>query len=170
MTHLHIFALNEATTVSHTNLTRRKGEVPDLPPLAEWLGLDALDTDRIEVFPVDDLGGMALSDYVQLAFTPDAGIASDAQRRLDALDGAVLLVPDDAMSGTPAPRPQATEIATIPLAQADNTASLPKADVAPAPISTPHTEPARETVPPIALYMLLGIAAFAALAVLIGWN
>lgn len=170
MTHLHIFALNEPTDVSHTNLTRQKGEVPDLPPLAEWLGVDALDTDRIEVFPVDDLGGMALSDYIQLAFTPENGVPSDDQRRINRLDGAVLLVPDDAISGTPAPGPQATEIATIALAQADNTASLPKANVAPAPASTPHTEPERETVPPIALYMLLGIAAFAALAILIGWN
>jgi len=170
MTHLHIFALNEPTDVSHTNLTRQKGETPELPPFAEWLGLDALDTDRIEVFPLSDLGGMALSDYIQLAFSPEAGIASDDQRRINTLDGAVLLAPDDAMTGTPSPGPQATAIATIPLAQADHAAALPKADVTPTPTPTPQSERDREGVPPIALYMLLGIAAFAILAILVGWN
>ncbi|MEX3017800.1 hypothetical protein [Gymnodinialimonas hymeniacidonis] len=170
MTQLHIFALNEPVTVSHTNLTRQKGEAPDLPLLTEWLGLDALDTDQIEMFPVDDLGGMALSDYIQLAFTPETGIPADDQRRLDALEGAVLLVPDNAISGTFAPGPQATEIAKVPLAQPDNTATLPKAEVSPAPSVKPHSEPERETVPPIALYMLLAIAAFAVLAIFVGWN
>ena len=170
MTHLYIFALNEPVAVSHTNLTRQKGETPDLPPLADWLGLDALDTDEIELFPIGDLGGMALSDYIQLAFTPETGIPVDDQRRIDALDGAVLLAADDAMTGTLAPGSKATRIATIPLAQADNTAALPKADVTLTPPRTPHTEPEREGVPPIALYMLLGIAAFAVLAILVGWN
>ena len=170
MTHLHIFALNEPISVSHTNLTRQKGEAPALPPLADWLGLDALDTDRIEVFALEELGDMALSDYIQLAFTPDIGIPPEDRRRLDALDGAVVLVPEEAMTGAPEPGPQATAITRIALAKADNTATLPKADVAPPTPASPHTEPERETVPPIALYMLLGIAAFAALAMLIGWN
>ena len=170
MTTLHIFALNEPVTVSHTNLTRQQGATPDLPPLAEWLGLDALDTDRIELFPMDDLGGMPLSDYVQLAFTPETGIPTDDQRRLDALQGAVLLVPDEAMTGTPAPGPQATRITSVALAQPDNSAALPKAELSPRPAPAPHVEPQREGGPPIALYMLLGIVAFALLAILVGWN
>ncbi len=170
MTHLHIFALNEPITTSHTNLTRQKGETPALPPLSEWLGLDAIDADQIELFPISDLGSMALSDYIQLAFTPEAGIPADEQRRINALEGSVLLVPDDAMTGPLALGPKATLIAAIPLAQPDHSASLPKADVAAPKANTPHTTPEREATPPIALYMLLGIAAFALLAILIGWN
>ncbi len=170
MTHLHIFALNEPITTSHTNLTRQKGETPALPPLAEWLGLDALDTDQIELFPISDLGGMDLSDYVQLAFTPEDGIPADNQRRINTLEGSILLVPDDAITGTLSPGPQATLIATIPLAQADNSAVLPKADVARPPTQAAHTEPEREATPPIALYMLLGMAVFAVLAIFVGWG
>ncbi|WP_224816203.1 hypothetical protein [Hasllibacter sp. MH4015] len=170
MTQLHIFALNEPTTISHTDLTRQKGEVPDLPPLAQWLGLDALDTDRIELFPVSDLGGMALSDYIQLAFTPDPAIPLDTQSRLNALSGAVLLVPDAAMTGTPTPSSHVTEIATIPLAQADHTARLPKADATPTETSPPPAAQDRERTPPIALYAFLGMLVFAVLVLFIGWS
>jgi hypothetical protein len=33
-------------------------------------GVDTLLTDRIEIFPVEDLGDMSLSDYVVMAFDP----------------------------------------------------------------------------------------------------
>ncbi|MEJ6392787.1 hypothetical protein V8J82_05930 [Gymnodinialimonas sp. 2305UL16-5] len=170
MTHLHVFAVNEPVSVSHTNLTRQKGETPALPPLTEWLGIDALDTDAIEIFLLSDLGGMALSDYIQLAFTPETGIPAEERARLDALEGAVLLVPETAMQGTTRPNAKLTLVATIALAEPDNNANLPKATLTPSAPKTPHTEPARESVPPIALYALLGIAAFAALVILFGWN
>lgn len=169
MTHLHIFALNEPLAVSHTNLTRQKGETPTLPPLADWLGVDTLDTDQIEVFPVKDLSDMALSDYIQLAFAPEADIPSSTITKLDALDGAVLLVPDTALNTPANPGPQATTIATIALAQADNSASLPKAQVTPIPAETP-AQPEPEAPPPIALYALIGMAILALIIVFVGWS
>jgi hypothetical protein len=169
MTHLHIFALNEPVTMSHTNLTRQQGETPVLPPLAAWLGAETLDTDAIELFPISELGGMALSDYVQLAFTPEA-MPREVQARLDALDGAVLLVPDDAMTGMAAPGPQVTEIAKIRLAQADHDAHMPPARLDTAATVTPGPAPEQERAPPLALIALLVMLAFAAVIVLFGWG
>lgn len=169
MTHLHIFALNEPVEVSHTNLTRQNGEVVDLPPLAEWLGVDTLDTDEIELFPVDELAGMALSDYIALAFAPEDDLPGDVATRLNALTGAVVLVPDRALSAPPKPGPQATQVASVPLARADNSASLPKANTAPvpAPAAAPQDH---EASPQVAVYALIGMAILAALIYFVGWN
>lgn len=165
---LHIFTLNEDVAVTHTNLTRQKGEAPVLPPLADWLGVETLDTNAIELFQVKDLSDMALSDYIQLAFAPENDIPGDMQTRLNALKGAVLLVPDTALNGPASPGPQATTIAALPLAQADNTGVLPKASVTPMP--TPPAAQTHEASPPIALFALIGMAVLAAIIVLVGWN
>jgi hypothetical protein len=138
-TALHIFAINGDSDLRHTNLTRAQGLSPDLPPLAEWLGVDTLATDLIEVFPIEDLGDMSLTDYVVMAFDPVPPPATDARARLDALEGSVLLVPDTAMPAEPKPGAMLTAIVTLPLAQADHTAELPKAD-----IHAPGTAPAEE--------------------------
>lgn len=166
MTHLHIFALNEPVTVSHTHLTRQKGEAPELPPLADWLGVTKIDTDEIELFLIKELSDMALSDYIALAFAPEDTLPRDAQTRLDALEGAVLLAPDTALPAPAKPGPQATLIASLPLARADNSASLPNASTTPLPNPAP-TEP--ESSPQIALYALIGMAILAALIVFVGW-
>lgn len=171
MNRLHVFALNAPVTVSHTNLTRQTGAAPTLPPLAEWLGLDTLDTDRIELFAPSELGEMALSDYIRLAFAPEGEIPAAEQLRLNALDGAVLLVPEAAMGGAATPGPEATLVAAIPLAQADHAATLPKAGTGTeAPTPAPHLSYEREGGPPIALFALLAIAAFAAFLILFGWT
>ncbi|GAB5447790.1 hypothetical protein [Gymnodinialimonas sp.] len=167
MTNLQIFALNETVDISHTHLTRQNGEAPDLPPLADWLGVASLDTDEIELFAIKDLSDMALSDYVNLAFAPENDIPSATVTRLDALDGAVLLVPDKALPAPPNPGAEATLIASLPLAQADNSASLPKAKTTPMPNPAPRQH---EVGPPIALYALIGMAILAALIVFIGWS
>lgn len=166
---LHVFALNEPLSVSHTNLTRQNGEVPSLPPLADWLGVEALDTDQIEVFPLEELGTMALSDYIGLAFAPEADIPSGTITKLDALDGAVLLIPDTALNTSANPGPQATAIASIALAKADNSARLPKAQVTPIPSKAP-AQPEPEAPPPIALYALVGMAILALIIVFVGWS
>ncbi len=166
---LHIFALNEPLEVSHTNLTRQKGQTPDLPPLADWLGVETLDTDVIEVFPIEDLGTMALSDYIQLAFAPEGPIPGDIQTRLNALKGAVLLIPSKALTTPTNPGPQATAIASLPLAQADNSGSLPKADASRTPTASPAPQQ-HESSPPIALFALIGMAVLAAVIILVGWN
>lgn len=168
MTNLHIFALNEPVAVSHTHLTRQTGETPELPPLAAWLGVDTLDTDAVELFPIKDLSDMALSDYIRLAFAPEDDIPSADVTRLDALDGAVLLVPDAALPAPASPGARATLIATIPLARADHVGDLPKAKVAPMP--TPPPVERHEVGPPVALYALIGMAILAALIVFIGWS
>lgn len=136
---LHVFAVNGASELRHTHLTRARGLRAELPPIDRWLGVMRLNTDRIEVFPVDDLGEMALSDYVTMAFDPAVPPAPEARSRIDALEGSVLLVPDDAMEGEPRPGPELTAIATLPLAQPDHSGDLPKAEVAPKP--RPETTP-----------------------------
>ena len=65
---LYVFALNTPVSVTLTELTRARGETAGLPPLGDWLGLTALDTDRVELFPVADLGDMPLSGYLSTAY------------------------------------------------------------------------------------------------------
>jgi hypothetical protein len=132
---LHILAINAKTEVRHTHLTRARGEAPELPPLTEWLGAE-VDTDEVELFPVKDLGEMALSDYVTMAFAPEA-IPPQALRRMNALKGHVLLVPERALSEEPAPGKEATLIASLPLARADHGGTLPKAEITPPPRPAP---------------------------------
>ncbi len=144
-TTLHIFAVNGESELRHTNLTRAQGLAPDLPPLEAWLGLDVLSTDQIEIFPVEDLGDMTLTDYVVMAFDPVPPPAPDVRARLDALEGSVFLVPDTAMKGAPKPGAMLSSIATLPLAQADHSAELPKADVQSA--ATPDEEPVDSDLP-----------------------
>lgn len=122
---LHVFAVNAETGLRHTHLTRAQGEAPALPPLADWLGT-AVDTDEIELFPIRDLGDMMLSDYITMAFAPKA-LEGDDARRMNALLGHVLLVPERALAGQPTPGAALTLIASLPLAGADHQATLPKA-------------------------------------------
>jgi hypothetical protein len=140
---LYIFALNADVDVRHTHLTRAKGEVADLPPLTEWLGAE-VDEAEIELFPVRDLGDMTLSEYVRLAFAPEA-VASQDTRRMDGLKGTVLLVPEHALSEEPAPGPEAKLIASVLLAQPRHDGDLPKADVNPMPRPAPEPQPSKAT-------------------------
>lgn len=164
---LHIFAVNTALDLCHTHYSRAQGgPAPDLPPLADWLGA-AVDTDEIELFTLKDIGDLRLSDYVDMAFAPE-DIPSDATRRMNALEGSVLLVPDRAMTGTPTPGPALTLIASLHLAKADHRASLPKADVttraAIAPTQSAPPSPKRGSLP--WLMIVLALIALIALWVL----
>ncbi|MEM9317836.1 MAG: hypothetical protein AAGA70_02380 [Pseudomonadota bacterium] len=134
---LYVFALNTAVEVTHTALTRAQGQSAGLPPLGDWLGLEGLDTDRIELFAVADLADMALSSYLHSAYDVIEEPLSYARNRLDALSGAVLLVPDVAMSGKAKPGPEATLIARLPLAQPDRRLLL----VPSAPPEAPDPQP-----------------------------
>lgn len=140
---LHVFAVNgdRAEGLRHTNLSRASGETADLPDLREWLGVERLDTDRIELFPVGDLGDMSLSAYVTQAFDPTPGLEKETSARLDALDGSVLLVPDAAYDGVFHPGAELTRIASVSLALPDHVAELPKADVTPPPQPGPGRFP-----------------------------
>ena len=145
---LHVYAVNGLSDLRHTHLTRVQGDAPDLPPLADWLGVEEIDTDRIEIFPVADLGETRLADYVTMAFEPAEPIEGETRARLNALDASVLIVPDVALQGTPAPGRMVTHIATLALAQPDHRADLPKAKPAPAPPQAPTApEPAAKPPP-----------------------
>lgn len=167
---LHIFAVNGESDLRHTNLTRAQGLSPDLPPLEEWLGLDALRTDQIEIFPIEDLGEMTLSDYVVMAFDPVPPPGAEVRARLDALEGSVLLVPDTAMPTEPTPGARLTTITVMPLAQADHDADLPKADMTRA---APAEDPPAPAAPPrkrrmsqgvkVAIFIAIFIALYIAL-------
>jgi hypothetical protein len=134
---LYVFAINQPLDdVRHTHLTRHQGKATALPDVAEWLGVD-VDTDRIELFPVKDLAGLGLSSYVATAFAvDDSALGADA-RRMDALQGHVMLVPLDAMSGTPVPGRMVTQVAVLSMAEPDHSArAVPKSPVV-APVETP---------------------------------
>ena len=123
---LHIFAVNATLDLCHTHHSRAQGgPPPDLPPLADWLGA-SVDSDEIELFARKDIGDLRLSEYVDMAFGV-VGMGADDARRMDALGGAVLLVPDRALGGPPRPGAMLTLVASLDLAQADHRAALPKA-------------------------------------------
>lgn len=148
---LVVFALNGVDPGQHTSLTRAEGAVVALPPLAAWLGVRALDTDAVEMFPVSDLGAMRLSDYIAEAYTPDAPLPRPLAGKLDALEGSVLLVPDTAFTGRPDPGPEVTRIGAVRLAQPDHAAELPRVPVRQAPRDMAWDEDAddgAETAPP----------------------
>jgi hypothetical protein len=164
---LHILALNLPVDTRHTHLTRQQGAHPDLPPLADWIGVADLDTDRIEMFPLEDLAGMPLSTYAAEAFDLEEGAMAGAAARMDALEGAVLLVPSSAVDRTPEPGAKATLIASLPMARADHAAEMPAASLArkpPAGATPAATGRAGSTGT-----VLVGLLLAAALAVLIWW-
>ena len=156
---LHIFAVTAAPDLRHTHLTRAEGLAPDLPPLTDWLGAE-VDTGEIELFPVRDLGDMALSDYVTMAFAAEA-IPPQALRKINGIKGHVLLVPERALSEEPAPGKEATLIASLPLARADHRATLPKADVVTMPkaVPPPPAPPARRGTGALWAMVALGVLA-----------
>ena len=156
---LHIFAVNAQTGVRHTHLTRAAGDAPVLPPLTDWLRAE-VDAGEIELFPVGDLGDMALSDYVAMAFAPEA-IPPEDQRRMNSLEGHVLLVPERALPGEPAPNAALTLIASLPLARPDHGGTLPKAEVTPPP--RPAPAPAEDPKRRGAVTWVIGIVVFLAL-------
>jgi len=156
---LFVFTVTAKGELRHTHLTRAQGEATDLPPLTDWLGAE-IDTDAIELFPVTDLGDMTLSEYIRLAFAPEPVSPRDA-RRIDAIKGTVLLVPERALSEEPAPAAEARLIATLPLLQADHSARLPKADVTtPRPVTPPAPPTARQGS---LIWTLIALVAIAAL-------
>ncbi len=166
MTDLHIFALNTDSNTRHTHLTRAQGGSADLPPLADWLRVTALEPDEIELFPVKDLDDMALSDYIALAFATQP-IPSDIRARLDALEGSVLLVPETAMTGDPAPGAELTQIARLALVQPDHSANLPKAEVSATPAASPEPDPAEPSSAPPTFIILVALVIVLLLMVMV---
>jgi hypothetical protein len=154
---LHVLALNLPLEMRHTHLTRQQGETPDLPDLATWLGVGTLQTDQIELFPVADLAGLSLSAYVMAAFDVDEAALEEAVKRLDVLEGSVLLVPSSAVDAEPSPGAEATLIASLPMAEPDHSADLPPADVAPTRSAEPTPAPngASFRIPPVGVGLIL---------------
>ena len=151
---LHIFAVNAQTEARHTFLSRSNGEASDLPDLAGWLSLrqGGLNTDEIELFPVSDLAGLSLTDYIRTAFDPKEAGLSTAAPRLNALDGHVLLIPDAALAGNWTEGPNLTQVASLPLPVADHSAAAltpaPQEVTPPQPEPTPPPPPRRSTFMP----------------------
>lgn len=168
--HLHVVALNDQLEESTTFLSRQAGDpVPDTAGLAEALGLPALDASHLELFPVKDLGDMRLSDYIQEAFAPAGPVDADTRARLNAIDGHVMLLLEEAIppGASIQAGPRARLIASMPLEQPDHSADLPKANSAspppePTPLSRP--EPSRRN----SLRWLLALLAIGALILVIG--
>jgi hypothetical protein len=160
---IYVFSVTAPAGLRHTHLTRASGEAPDLPPLTEWLGAE-VDTDEVELFPVADLGDMSLSEYVTMAFAPET-IPPQAARRMNAIKGHVLLVPERALAEEPAPGKEAREIAALRITPADMTGQLPKADMTPPPRPdpAPAAPPARRGTL-IWVLIALGLAALLVLA------
>ncbi|GAA5077996.1 hypothetical protein N0B44_10775 [Roseibacterium beibuensis] len=165
---LRIYALNVDSKARHTNLTRARGEISEMPPLTDWLGVEVLDHREIELFPIEDLGDMRLSDYIRSAFDPAEAIRAETALRLDALSGSVLILPGRALEEEPDPGSELTEIAVMEIAVPDHEASLPKADLTSA-APTPQAEDlGPEKTRRWAIVFLLTALVLAGLVLLIG--
>ena len=98
------------------------------------LGHDVTDAD-VELFPLSDLIGVGLPQYLTDGYDVDKDVVRNDRARLDALDGYVLLVFSRVSSDggvTLSPLPDLTLIGTY---------SEPKADHATAPIATEAAAP-----------------------------
>lgn len=160
---LHIFAVNAEVDVRHTYLSRSQGKGAALPNLAGWLGLrqGGLNSDEIEIFPLSDLAGMALSDYVATAFDIlDAPLGQTAAR-LNALDGHVLLIPASAIAGEVKTGAELTLVASLPMAQADHSAEALEptpVEAPPSPVEQPlDATPTRRKVPAVFIGFVLAV-------------
>ena len=129
---LHIFAVNAEVEGRHTYLSRSQNDTMVLPDLAGWLSVrqGGLDLDEIELFPVGDLAGMHLADYVTTAFDLEAKPTGQTASRMNALDGHVLLVPEAALAGSVNTKPELTLIASLPMARPDHVADVIDTDAA----------------------------------------
>ena len=157
MSELFVFAVNGTLTVTHTDLTRQKGETPVLPPLATWLGTE-VDTDRIELFAVADLAPMTLADYLATAY--DISADASERERLNKTDGHVLLVPSDAVSDIIEVGADLSHIASL---------ETPRADHSSRDLTSPadeHIEPTTAPKPPMSEARISGMVAMGALVVL----
>ncbi len=130
---LLVFALNDETNVRHTYLTRAQGDEETFEGLAAWLGVSHVDPGHVELFPISDLGPMSLSEYVAQAYDIEPWALNDSGQRLNALEGDVLLVREQALGGSPTPGPQATLIAAMQMITPDHSMTgLAPADLSPA--------------------------------------
>ncbi|MCY4180804.1 MAG: hypothetical protein OXC60_12845 [Litoreibacter sp.] len=170
MADLHIFAVNADLEGRHTYLSRSRGETMALPDLASWLGLDqgGLNLDEIELFPAEDLAGMALSDYVTTAFDLEAAPEAQLSARMNALEGHVLLIPGAVLAGEVQTGPELTLIARLPMARPDHSSDalepLPHSTPAPTP-SEP--EPEEEGMSPTKRRLLAVLTAFILAALIV---
>ncbi|MBF9032768.1 hypothetical protein HKCCE2091_00810 [Rhodobacterales bacterium HKCCE2091] len=167
---IHVFALNEPVDVRHTELTRQKGEAPVLPPLHEWIGVDGIDTDRIELFPVSDLGNLALPDYLAEAHAVEPDALASVAARLRAVSGTVLIVPESALDGPVSPQPQAADLAILPVIEPDHGGHLDPVAIpaAPDPVVPPQSAGSGGRLSPRAIAIIVGVALV--LAALLLWG
>ncbi|MEM6596243.1 MAG: hypothetical protein AAF672_15760 [Pseudomonadota bacterium] len=142
MSELYIFAVNRKLDGRHTFLSRSRGEVAELPDLEGWLGVPegALARDEIELFPTEDLAGMALSDYVTTAFDLSAEPEGQLAARMNALEGHVMLIPSLALTGEVTTGPELTLIASPAMSTPDHSADALE-PLPPSKPATPEPEP-----------------------------
>lgn len=69
-------------------------------PVQEALGVDTLDPERVEVFPVSDLEGLGLSGYLEEGLGVPGEQLRDMRARLDAVQGWVLVLTSKAFGGS----------------------------------------------------------------------
>ncbi|RVV98351.1 hypothetical protein EKE94_05345 [Mesobaculum littorinae] len=142
-------------------------------PLRHALGADHLDPDAVEAFPISDLEGLGLSGYL----TEGHGIAAQdvlaARDRLDAVTGAVVLLPSRAFGGvaqTLHPRAPLDYVGAFHEAGARPAGPAPQsaaASAAAAQQAAPPPEPNRSRArAPVRVPVFLGLAV-AALVILV---
>jgi hypothetical protein len=69
-------------------------------PLKQALGATVLDTSRVQVFPLSDLEGVGLRDYLIDGMGVDPATLAPDAATLDALEGYVAVLPSAAFGGT----------------------------------------------------------------------
>jgi hypothetical protein len=144
-------------------------------PLQDALGAEALDPDRVEVFPVRDLEGLGLSGYLRDGLGVDEDdIGADAAR-LDSVTGHVAVVTSAAFGRRPqtlTPRAPLRHLGTYREAGAGvSFAPLPAAGAEGEAIGTPGGPRAATAMPRLPLYLVAAIILLALLAaVLLGFG
>lgn len=145
---------------------------PDAPDpdrairLAQLLGVETLDTDGVEVFPVSDLEELGLAGYMIEGNAVDPSQIEKDRAKLAGLAGWVMVVYSSAFSGaavTLSPAPQLTLIATYTQPDVDWSTSQPLTSQAAAPqaveVKRPSDAAMMGRVATIALLVMFALTA-----------
>lgn len=176
---VRVFAVSGGAEVDALRQTFLTGldadaEKPDPAAFHALLGNADLNTDYIEIFPVNDIAELRLSGYLTQALDVRSEAIAPDRARLDALQGNVLLLLSSAFEGRPSrldPNSALTLIGTYPtesfVPSQPGALPDPGGTAMPSPRTTPDTRSRRLGSGSIALIVVAAIALAAALLLLL---
>jgi len=106
---IRVFAINRPAA----DIAAMLAAAPKADVARALLGAPHLDTKSAELFPVSDLDGLGLAQYLVEGYEVPEETLSEDRRKLDALDGYVLLIFSDSFGGAAAELTPSADLTAI---------------------------------------------------------